>query len=91
VRFVGELDRIYPDSPANTTLSEPTGALRIHAEGFRDTIVWNPGERLGASIPDLGEGEHRHFVCVEAGTVIEPITLAPGQAWRGSQQLQEAD
>jgi glucose-6-phosphate 1-epimerase len=89
VRFGAETDRVYPDAVPPLTLRSGNGALRIDAQNFRDTIVWNPGPELAASIADLGAGEHRHFVCVESGTVIEPVVLAPGERWLGVQRLQE--
>lgn len=89
VRFGVETDRIYPDAASAPTLRSGSGAVRIDSENFRDTIVWNPGPELAASTADLGAGEHRHFVCVESGTVIEPVVLAPGERWIGIQRLQE--
>lgn len=86
IRFQGELDRIYPASPQSLVLHDDA-PLRIESEGFRDTIVWNPGATLAASIGDLGAGEHLRFVCVESGTVVEPVRLAPGERWRGVQRL----
>lgn len=87
VRFEGELDRIYPQSPRLLSLHDADRVLRIESEGFRDTIVWNPGATLAASIADLGAGEHLRFVCVESATVIEPVQLAPGERWLGVQRL----
>jgi glucose-6-phosphate 1-epimerase len=87
VRFEGELDRIYPQSPRALALHDGERTVRIESEGFRDTIVWNPGGTLAASIGDLGAGEHLRFVCVESGTVIEPVQLAPGERWLGVQRL----
>lgn len=89
VRFDGELDRIYPAAPRELALHDGEQALRIASEGFRDAVVWNPGATLAASIGDLGAGEHLRFVCVEAATVAEPVTLAPGERWVGVQRLQE--
>lgn len=89
VRFEGEVDRIYADAPRALVLQEPQGPLHIETEGFRDTVVWNPGATLAASIGDLGAGEHLRFVCVEAGTVVEAVTLAPGERWLGIQRLRE--
>ena len=63
--------------------------LHIESEGFRDAVVWNPGATLAASMGDLGAGEHLRFVCVEAATVVEPVTLAPGERWLGVQRLRE--
>lgn len=89
VAFGAETDRIYPDAANALTLRSGIGAVQIDAENFRDTVVWNPGPELAASTADLGAGEHRHFVCVESGTVIEPVVLAPGERWVGIQRLQE--
>ncbi|HZX79266.1 D-hexose-6-phosphate mutarotase [Lysobacter sp.] len=87
VRFEGELDRIYPQSPRVLSLHDGERVLQIESDGFRDAIVWNPGATLAASIGDLGAGEHLRFVCVESGTVIEPVQLAPGERWLGVQRL----
>lgn len=87
LRFEGELDRIYRQAPRALTLRDGERTVRIESEGFRDVIVWNPGATLAASIGDLGAGEHLRFVCVESGTVIEPVQLAPGERWLGVQRL----
>lgn len=89
VRFEGEVDRIYPLATGTLTLHDDERVLDIAAEGFRDTIVWNPGATLAASMGDLGAGEHLRFVCVESGTVIQPVRLAPGERWSGMQRLTE--
>ena len=47
-------------------------------EGWRSTIVWNPG----AAMKDLTDEDARNFICVEAGAIKESaITLAPGQTY----------
>ena len=89
VRFDGELDRIYAASPRALRLRDGDSTLQVEAEGFRDTVVWNPGATLAASMGDLGAGEHLRFVCVEAGTVVDPVMLAPGERWLGVQRLRE--
>ncbi|MEH6418238.1 D-hexose-6-phosphate mutarotase [Pseudomonas sp. CGJS7] len=87
VRFEGEVDRIYPDTRQPLRLTDGEQLLRLEAEGFADTVVWNPGAELAAGLADLGAGEHRHFVCVEAGNVLSPVRLEPGAAWTGAQIL----
>ncbi len=87
IRFTEELDRTYYGAPPEIIVREPGRALRIRSTGFPDTVVWNPGAELSARIPDLGPGEHRRMVCVEAAAVAEPIELAPGASWKGSQAL----
>lgn len=88
--FDGETDRIYGDVVAPLALVDGGHRLDIEHEGFGDAIVWNPGERLAAGITDLAPGEYAHFVCVEAGQVLQPVVLAPGESWRGAQLLGRA-
>lgn len=85
--FDGECDRLYPNAAPELSLREDDRGLDIHADGFPDTVVWNPGERLGAGLADLGAGEHRRFVCVEAAAAAAPVRLPPGESWQGAQTL----
>lgn len=87
LRFEGEVDRIYPEVAGPLELVCGPDRLRIEAEGFRDVVVWNPGPGLAAGLADLGPGQHRHFVCIEAATVCRPVVLAPGGRWSGRQRL----
>ncbi|GAB2494983.1 D-hexose-6-phosphate mutarotase [Pseudoxanthomonas sangjuensis] len=87
VRFGGEVDRIYNDVVAPLELHDGARVLHIEQAGFGDTVVWNPGERLAAGIGDLAPGDWKRFVCVEAGQVLAPQVLAPGETWSGSQIL----
>jgi glucose-6-phosphate 1-epimerase len=87
IRFDGEVDRIYNDVVAPLTLVDGADRLHVEHDGFPDTVVWNPGEHLAARIADLAQGDHHHFVCVEAGVVLQPETLAPGKGWSGTQRL----
>jgi glucose-6-phosphate 1-epimerase len=91
LRFDGEVDRIYPAPLQVLALRDGGGhCLGIAQHGFADTIVWNPGDALAATIGDLAPGEHRRFVCVEAGQVLQPVRLAPGDRWSGTQRLDAA-
>ncbi len=87
IRFAQELDRTYLGAPAEIAVREPGRSIRIRSTGFPDTVVWNPGAELAARIPDLGPGQHERFVCVEAAAIAEPVELAPGASWTGSQAL----
>lgn len=87
VTFDGELDRIYADVVAPLALVDANETFAIEQEGFGDVVVWNPGEPLAARIGDLSPGDHRHFVCVEAAQVMQPLVLAPGETWTGTQRL----
>ena len=81
-----KLDRIYRDIGGAITLAHAGGALQLDQSGFRDAVVWNPGAADTAALADMEDGDYRHFVCVEAA-LIEPLTLAPGQLWRGAHQI----
>ena len=85
--FEGEVDRIYNDVVAPLTLIDGNDTLAIEQDGFGDVVTWNPGEQLAARIGDLAPGDHRHFVCVEAAQVLQPVVLAPGDTWAGMQRL----
>lgn len=87
LRFAGEVDRVYMDSAGELILHDATGALQVRAEGFTDTVVWNPGAQLAARLDDLDPGDHAHFVCVEAASAETPVQLGPGEVWRGAQTL----
>ena len=55
--------------------------------GFRDVVVWNLGEAKAPSMADLGAGEWRHYLCLEAGSIGQPVTLAPGESFKGAQSF----
>lgn len=87
VTFAGETDRIYNDVVAPLALIDGHHRLDIEQDGFGDTIVWNPGQHLCARIGDLADDDWKRFACVEAGQVLQPVVLGPGERWRGSQRL----
>jgi glucose-6-phosphate 1-epimerase len=89
VRIVGEVDRIYFSTTQPITVSEPgQRTLVCSAEGFADTVIWNPGAQKGASLSDLEADGYRRMMCVEAAAIGEPIVLQPGAIWSGTQSLQ---
>jgi glucose-6-phosphate 1-epimerase len=87
LRVVGPIDRVYYAAPANLELREPARTLAIAASGFADTVVWNPGAAGGAAMADMEPDGYARMVCVEAAAAREPVTVAPGAHWRGTQTL----
>ena len=81
------IDRVYVGAPQRLELREPERGLILESEGFPDAVVWNPGPERAASIPDLGPGDERRFVCIEAAAVQTPVTLGAGRRWVGTQTL----
>ena len=99
VRFGAELDRVYPGGSTPLQLqrlgdsknaSDSPGQPLLHivqTEDFRDTVVWNPGPKLCATLQDMAPDSWRHMLCVEAATVNAPVQLPPGASWQASQLL----
>jgi hypothetical protein len=54
---------------------------------FLSAVVWNPWDKKAKAIPDLGDAEYKHMLCVEAACVEKPIVLKPGEEWKGRQEL----
>jgi D-hexose-6-phosphate mutarotase len=86
----GEFDRVYLGVNATQTIMGTPG-IRVSGINAPSAIVWNPGAKLAASMPDLGENTHRHFVCLERGAVFDnAISLAPQATMQASITI-EAD
>lgn len=88
VRFEGEVDRIY-DCAGAVVVDDPgfSRRIRVTAHGAANTVVWNPGRKLGSSIRDIGS-YWSEFVCVEAANVRSAaITLVPGEQHTLSQHV----
>jgi glucose-6-phosphate 1-epimerase len=88
VRFEGEVDRIY-DCAGAVVVDDPGFArrVRITAHGAANTVVWNPGRKLGTSIADVGQ-YWSEFVCVEAANVrASAVRLSAGEQHTLSQHV----
>lgn len=77
-------------SNANTTFLQydsadenKEGVEIVSTGGWRDFILWNPGEEV--KMPDLEEGGWKHFVCWEPGCIQELSVLEAGGVWEGTQ------
>jgi glucose-6-phosphate 1-epimerase len=87
LHITGHIDRIYVDAPDLLEIVEPHRRLRIGKRGFPDAVVWNPGADITANKPDFAAGDERLMLCVEAGAIMSPVRLAPGEQWSGSQVM----
>jgi glucose-6-phosphate 1-epimerase len=57
--------------------------IRLRKEHSLSTVVWNPWSEGAARLKDLGDGEWKQFLCVEAGNIMDAaIQLAPGEEHR---------
>jgi glucose-6-phosphate 1-epimerase len=84
------IDRIYFNAPEQLQLHSAQGQLDLQHSGFSDVVVWNPGGAAAACPPDLPKDGFRHFLCVEAARIGQPVQLGPDQAWRGTQSIRAA-
>jgi glucose-6-phosphate 1-epimerase len=87
VRFAGLVNRVYPGAPATQTIVEPGRRVQVSRSGFPDTVVWNIGEQLNPTMPDLPPDGYRRYICIEAAIVEKSIRLTQGQTWRGTQVI----
>lgn len=85
----GEVDRIFWNAPPEVRIQDGGGGreIRVRSAGFADVVVWNPWKELASTLPDFEDQEYLEMVCVEAAQIGVPVILAPGESWRGSQQL----
>jgi glucose-6-phosphate 1-epimerase len=57
--------------------------IRLRKEQSLTTVVWNPWSAGAARLQDLGDGEWKQFLCVEASNIMDAaIHLAPGEEHR---------
>jgi len=54
--------------------------IRLQKAKSSTTVVWSPWQEGATKLRDLGEGEWKRFLCVEASNIIgSTVTLGPGQ------------
>ena len=89
LRTGSETDRIYMDAPPALELNDSSRQSRvaIASSGFRDAVIWNPWQDGSSRIADLAKDEYLEMLCVEAATVMTPISLSPGEIWSGAQRF----
>jgi glucose-6-phosphate 1-epimerase len=57
--------------------------IRLRKEHSLSTVVWNPWSEGAARLQDLGDGEWKQYLCVEASNILgAAINLAPEQEHR---------
>ena len=81
VAIAGPTDRVYLDVPRRQTIAAGAGRIDIESEA-RCAVVWNAWHN-DRNIPDLGEGNHVGYLCVERGDVADhAVSLPPGGSYR---------
>lgn len=78
-------DNAYRNAQNNVDLLDPNKKrrIRLRKENSLSTVVWNPWSDGAARLQDLGDGEWKQFLCVEASNILDAaIHLAPGEEHR---------
>ena len=85
VIVAAQTDSAYRNTQNEVALLDPKRKrrIRLQKEHSLSTVVWNPWSEGATRLQDLGEGEWRQFLCVEASNILDAaINLAPGQEHR---------
>lgn len=89
ITFETEVDRIYLSTPTKIAVidHEKKRTFVLKKDGLPDAVVWNPWEKKAKAMPDFGDDEFKHMICVEPAAIEKPIVLKPGEEWKGRQEI----
>lgn len=89
VRFGVETDRVYPRArmPLSLQAGEQPWLQIAQDAAWRETVVWNPGPALCASLKDMEPTSWQQMLCVEAAAIDDRVTVPSGQRWQAAQTL----
>ncbi|XVE77231.1 hypothetical protein DITRI_Ditri13aG0045500 [Diplodiscus trichospermus] len=89
ITFESEVDRVYLSTPNVVAVldHERKRTFVIRKEGLPDVVVWNPWEKKSKSMVDFGDDEYQQMLCVDGAAIEKPVTLKPGEEWRGRLEL----
>ncbi|ORX93429.1 galactose mutarotase-like protein [Basidiobolus meristosporus CBS 931.73] len=92
IQVDSEVDSVYKNvTSLEIKLDDGNGkALLIKKNNLDDTVVWNPWIEKANGMADFGDDEYKNMICVECGTVVNPVKLNPGEVWEGGQVIQAA-
>lgn len=85
LRFSGETDRIYLNTPDKLSIVDPAWERRIEltAKGSRTAVIWNPWIDRAAAFSDMADDGWQRMLCIETANVMgDVVTLAPGSVIR---------
>ncbi|KAL6986361.1 glucose-6-phosphate 1-epimerase [Sarracenia purpurea var. burkii] len=87
--FESEVDRVYLNSSDLIAVfdHEIKRTFVIRKEGLPDVVVWNPWEKKSKTMVDFGDEEYKQMLCVDGAAIEKPITLKPGEEWKGRLDL----
>jgi glucose-6-phosphate 1-epimerase len=81
LRFTGETDRIYLDTPPLLSIVDPAWERRIEltSSGSRTAVIWNPWIDRAAAFSDMADDGWQRMLCIETANVMgDVVNLKPG-------------
>jgi D-hexose-6-phosphate mutarotase len=93
IRFNSEVDRVYLNTTGAVDIVDQKlkRTIRVEKQGSVSTVVWNPWVAKAQQMPDFGNEEFEHMVCVESGNVAaNMIKLPPGETSQLTVKLSSA-
>jgi glucose-6-phosphate 1-epimerase len=90
LRFTGETDRIYLDTPAHLSILDPVWQRRIQlrSSGSRSAVLWNPWTDKAKRLSQFSSDAWQGMLCIEHANALEDLVmLAPGAEHRLSVSL----
>ena len=74
-----EVDRIYMNVQNELIVVDAAfkRRIKITAADSKSAVVWNPWTKKSAVLPDLDDGDFRHFICVETGNIAGNVVELP--------------
>ncbi|MBJ9974394.1 D-hexose-6-phosphate mutarotase [Pseudomonas sp. S75] len=81
LRFTGETDRIYLNTPQQLAIIDPRWNRRVtlRTRGSRSAVIWNPHVERARELPDMADDGWQRMLCIETANVWDDvITLEPG-------------
>ena len=82
ITIAGETDRLYLNTGAAVTLSDPGLGRRIRVEktGSRSSVVWNPWVAKSRAMADFGDDEWPGMICLETANAADNAVTVPPHA-----------
>ena len=78
-----EFERLYHENIPLKLIYDNV-VLEFHQKGFHEWMIWNPGQTLAKSIPDLPNKDWEKFICIEPVIASRPKLLEPGAIFKGT-------
>jgi glucose-6-phosphate 1-epimerase len=82
VTVASQTDNAFVNTQNSVDLLDPKmhRRIRLQKANSSTTVVWNPWQEGASRLRDLGEGEWKQFLCVEASNITRAaVAVAPGQ------------